>query len=116
MAGAGAPLRAPIPATIWARSVWAAETLFSLVRASSTAWVPITRSNFSPASMRFCTPPAVSLTTVTVSPVRAAVIGGQGAHRHGHARAGEDFQVFGVGGQACGQQEKQGRNEQNEAS
>jgi hypothetical protein len=32
--------------------------------------VPITRSNFSSASMRFCTPPAVSLTTETVVPVR----------------------------------------------
>ena len=54
--------------------------------------------------MRFCTPPAVSLTTVTLLPVRLPIIGRQGAYRHGHARAGEDFQVFGVTGQGRGQQ------------
>src|SRR5882724_8745993 len=71
IAGLAVPAFAEMPATIRARSAWRADTLFSRVKLSSTAVVPITRSNFSPASTRFCTPPAVSLTTVTLLPVWA---------------------------------------------
>src|SRR3954470_6885891 len=71
MAGLALPARAPMPATICASRSRCPVTFPSLVRASITASVAMTRSNFSPASMRFCTPPAVSLTTVTLSPVRA---------------------------------------------